>query len=229
MHPAELALVEVAARLTALELVERRRGELDRLRARAAPLLARLSGDALCVDSDGHLAAAVGSRMPNRVALPDDLDAGPVWLPTLGAAHVEPLAGGWLLRLGEAQEDTATELVLELGATPCLRVASAGGSWSRRLSPRHAEIVAALIEAGPAGRSATALAEDLFGDAGRTATVRAEMSRLRRAVGSVLHSGPYRISTRVVASLELPAHAGSVLPGSSAPVVIAIRGRVSSR
>ncbi|MET0838906.1 MAG: GAF domain-containing protein [Marmoricola sp.] len=229
MHPAELALVEVAARLTSMELVERRRTELDRLRARAAPLLARMSGDALAVDGDGHLAAAIGSRMPDRVVLPDDLEGGPVWLPTLGAAVAEPLAGGWLLRLGEDQGDIVTGLVLDLRGTPCLRVTGAGGSWSRQLSPRHAEILAALIEAGATGRTASALALDLFGDADRVVTVRAEMSRLRRAVGSVLLSGPYRISSGVRAAFDLPTDPGSVLPGSSAPVVLALRSRIPHR
>lgn len=42
MHPAELALVQAVARLTSLEIVTRRRTELDALRARAAPLLARM-------------------------------------------------------------------------------------------------------------------------------------------------------------------------------------------
>ncbi len=227
MHPAELALVELAARLTSMELVERRRVELDRLRARAAPLLARLSGDALAVDAEGHLAAAVGSRMPDRVALPDDLVGGPVWLPTLGTALAEPLAGGWLLRLGETEEDTASGLVLDLGGTPCLRVTGSSGSWSRRLSPRHAEILVALIEAGPAGRTATALAQDLFGDVDRAVTVRAEMSRLRRAVGSVLLSGPYRVSPAVSTSIDLPADPLAVLSGSSAPVVRRLRDRLA--
>jgi hypothetical protein len=227
MHPAELALVELAARLTSMELVERRRVELDRLRARAAPLLARVSGDALAVDADGHLAAAVGSRMPDRVALPDDLSGGPVWLPTLGTALAEPLAGGWLLRLGETEEDTASCLVLDLGGTPCLRVTGSSGSWSRRLSPRHAEILVALIEAGPAGRTATALAQDLFGDVDRAVTVRAEMSRLRRAVGSVLLSGPYRVSPAVSTAIDLPADPLAVLSGSSAPVVRRLRDRLA--
>jgi transcriptional regulator of acetoin/glycerol metabolism len=67
MHPAELALVEMAARVTALEILDRRRTELHRLRSRAAPLLAPLTGDVLAVDSEGHLAAGVGSRLPDRV------------------------------------------------------------------------------------------------------------------------------------------------------------------
>ncbi|MCW2868099.1 MAG: hypothetical protein JWR20_2287 [Marmoricola sp.] len=223
MHPAELALVETAARLTAMELLERRRGELDRLRARVAPLLAGITGEALAVDLHGHLAAGVGARLPDRVALPDDLAGGPVWLPTLGAATAEPLAGGWLLRLDSgddpARDGAGATLVLDLTGSPCLRVGGASGGWSRRLTPRHAEILLALVGAGPAGRSASALAEDLFDDDTRVVTVRAEMSRLRRALGSLLLSGPYRLAPTVAASLELPLDVRGVLPGSSAPVV----------
>jgi hypothetical protein len=225
MHPAELALVKMAARLTALEIVDQRRSDLDRLRARAAPLLARLDGDALAVDADGHLAVAVGSRMPDRVALPVDMTGGPVWLPTLGAAFAEPLAGGWLLRLDGDSDDAASHLVVDLTATACLRVRGANGSWSRRLSPRHAEILVALVEAGGQGRTAADLARDLFDDPDRVVTVRAEMSRLRRAVGSVLLSGPYRIAPGVAATLDLPDDRLAALPGSSAPVVQRLRDR----
>ena len=140
MHPAELALVEMASRLTSMELVERRRSQLDRLRATAAPLLARIGGDALAVDRDGHLAAAVGSQAPDRVALPDDLSGGPVWLPTLGAAVAEPLAGGWLLRLDGEATGTPSELVLDLTGTPVrprLRCAAGRGRGSSRpVTPR---------------------------------------------------------------------------------------------
>jgi hypothetical protein len=184
-----------------------------------APLLATMTGDALAVDLDGHLAAAIGSRTPDRVALPEHLSGGPVWLPTLGSAVAEPLAGGWLLRLGHESAGPATRLVLDLTGSPLLRVSSESGAWDRRLSPRHAEIVLALVEAGPAGRTATALAEDLFAGPDRVVTVRAEMSRLRRAVGSVLLSHPYRIAPAVAASLALPADLAAALPGSSAPVV----------
>ena len=225
MHPAELALVETASRLTSMEIVDRRRSDLDRLRATAAPLLARISGDALAVDADGHLAAAVGARVPERVSLPEDLSGGAVWLPHLGAAHAEPLAGGWLLRLDAAADQAPTSLDLDLTGAACVRVAGPSGSWSRRLSPRHAEILAALIEAGPDGRTATALSLDLFDDPGRVVTVRAEMSRLRRALGSVLLSGPYRVAPGVRCELRLPDDVAAALPGSSAPVVQRLRLR----
>ena len=219
MHPAELALVETVARLTAMEMVARRRADLDLLRAHAAPVLARLSGDVLAVDVFGHVAAAIGSRAPERVALPDDLSGGSVWLPTLGPATVEPLAGGWLLRLDGAESSTATTVTLDLTAEPTLRVSGPSGAWSRRVSRRHAEILLALAEAGPQGRTAAGLADDLFADRSRVVTVRAEMSRLRRLAGSVLLSGPYRFAPGAQATVDLPADRTTALAGSSAPVV----------
>lgn len=219
MHPAELALVRLAAQMTSSELVARHRADLDRLRARAAPLLAGLTGDALAIDHAGHLAAAIGSRTPDRVALPDRLVAGRVWLPTLGHATADPLDGGWLLRLegGEKVEPSTSSLVLELDGDPRLRVTGSSGSWSRSLSPRHAEILLSLLAAGPEGRTATQLSEDLFADPGRTVTVRAEMSRLRRMAGSLLLSAPYRLAPGL--ATEVHGDRVSALPRSSAPVV----------
>ncbi|WP_416956107.1 GAF domain-containing protein [Nocardioides sp. T5] len=219
MHPAELALVQLAAQMTSSELVARHRADLDRLRARAAPLLAGLSGDALAIDHAGHLAAAIGSRSPDRVALPDRLVAGRVWLPTLGHATAEPLDGGWLLRLegDERAEPSTSSLVLELDGDPRLRVTGSSGSWSRSLSPRHAEILLSLLTSGAEGRTATQLSEDLFADPGRTVTVRAEMSRLRRLAGSLLLSAPYRLAPGL--STEVRGDRISAMPRSSAPVV----------
>jgi hypothetical protein len=219
MHPAELALVETVARLTSMQIVARRRAELDVLRAHAAPLLARMSGDALAVDRFGHVAAAIGVRAPERVALPDDLRGGSVWLPTFGQAVVEPLAGGWLVRLDPGVATEATSVVLDLRAEPTLRVDGTSGGWARRLSRRHAEILLALASAGPAGRSAADLAEDLFADRTRLTTVRAEMSRLRRLAGSVLQSNPYRFTPGVAVTADLPDEPTTLLPGSSAPIV----------
>lgn len=223
MHPAELALVELAARTTSLEVAERHRADLDRLRAVAAPVLARLQGDALAVDRYGHLAAAIGSRTPDRVALPHDLGGGPLWLPTLGPAVAEPLAGGWLLRLDVTEQQAGSRLELDLSADPVCRVESEAGVWARRLSPRHAEILLALVRAGHRGRTAAQLADDLFAEAAREVTVRAELSRLRRLLGGVLLSAPYRLDPGVTASLRLPDDPAALLPGSSAPVVRRLR------
>ncbi len=225
MHPAELAMVELAARVTGMELVERGRVQLDLLRARAAPVLAKMSGDALAVDRNGHLAAAVGSRMPRRVALPAEMRAGLVWLPTLGSAYAEPLGEGWLLRLEPDSADGSVGLRLHLDGVPRVEVTGSSGSWSRQLSRRHAEILLALVTAGSAGRTAAELAADLFDDPTRGVTVRAEMSRLRRSLGSLLLSAPYRVAPGVVVGLELPADPTTALPGSGAPVVHRLRLR----
>ena len=137
----------------------------------------------------------------------------------------EPLDG----RLAAPSRTRATQapagtLVLDLTGTACVRV---GGAERVVVAPalataRRDPARTPRGRAAPVARLAQ-LAEDLFADPGRTVTVRAEMSRLRRAVGSVLHTKPYRVSPAVVASVELPADLAEVLPGSSAPVVRALR------
>ena len=223
LHPAELALVEMAARLASVELLEARRARLERLRGHATPVLARIAGPALVVDRDGHLAAATGLRAPDRVALPDGLVDGEAWLPRLGTARVESLADGWLLRLADAEEPEPARLVLDLAREPEVRVTGAAGNWVQRLSPRHAEILVALVQAGPAGRTASDLAADLFAAPGRLVTVRAEVSRLRRVLGGLLLTQPYRVAPHLESAIRLPADPRTLLPGSSAPVVVRLR------
>ncbi len=224
LHPAELALVDMAARLASQELLEERRRRLDRLRGHAAPVLARLAGPALVVDRDGHLAASSGLRAPDRVSLPDDLVEGRAWLPRLGAAHAEELADGWLLRLTADEDRPAPgRLVLDLAREPEVRLSGPAGDWVQRLSPRHAEILLALVAAGPQGRTAAGLAEDLFAGSGRLVTVRAEVSRLRRGLGGLVLTQPYRLDPELACTVHLPDDPRGILPGSSAPVVLRLR------
>ena len=220
MHPAELALVETVARLTAMEMVARRRADLDVLRAHAAPVLARLTGDVLAVDVFGHVAAAIGSRAPERVALPDDLSGGWVWLPDAGSRD----RGATRRRLVAAPRRSGARGPRRGPARPHRRADAAGVRPQRRvvatcLAP------ACRDPAGPgrgrclAGRTAADLADDLFADRTRVVTVRAEMSRLRRLVGSVLLSGPYRFAPGAEVTVGFPVDRTTALAGSSAPVV----------
>jgi hypothetical protein len=211
-----LALVGVTARLAAAEVRADHDRALDRLRAHAAPVVARVGGRALAIDPAGHVAAATGFSAPERLVLPADLSTSCTWLPTLGAVSVEPLPGGWLVRLG-GETAPATELVLDLRGQPVLRVRTPSHTWEHRPSPRHAEILLALVRA-PEGRTAAELAADLFADPTRLVTVRAEVSRLRRTLGSVLEARPYRIAPGVRATALLPGD-GPAIVGSSAPVV----------
>lgn len=220
VHAGTLSMVSLAARLAELEIRAATQERLQGLRSIAAPLLARLDGRALVVSHEGSTAAATGFVPPERVVLPADFAGGDAWVAGFGLVTAEPLPGGWLVRLAKDGADSAiSALVLDLASrTPTITLTGADGSWAHELSPRHAEILLALAM-HPGGRSASELADDLFGDASRIVTVRAEMSRLRKVLGSVIAHRPYRIAHDVRTELIEPANRAAVLPGSSAPVV----------
>ncbi|WP_078901143.1 GAF domain-containing protein [Actinacidiphila yeochonensis] len=222
-HPATLSLVSAVARVAEGELRMRHWEAVDRLRSLAAPLLARVPGQALAVDRDGWTAAVTGMAPPGRVALPVGVRAGRVWLPSLGLCDLEPLPGGWLVRVGGEQPRTS-RVVLDLTGPRAWTVAVSGeaGGWVHRLSPRHAELLYVLA-ADRRGRSAAQLAADLFGDEGRAVTVRAEVSRLRRTLAAVLAHRPYRFVEEVEVELLRPARPADLLPFSDAPAVLAAR------
>ncbi|MFI2206243.1 GAF domain-containing protein [Streptomyces sp. NPDC020192] len=224
MHPATLAWVDAVAKLAEARLRELHLESLERLRSVAAPVLARLDGRALVVDRDGWSAAVSGMPYLRRVALPKSLSPGLRWLPSLGSCAVEPLAGGWLLRAVEEPAGTAARIVLDLTRTgrSTLTVTGAAGSWSRELSPRHAELIFLLAE-HRSGRGAAALAGDLFGDPSRTVTVRAELSRIRRYLGEVLQHRPYRFREDAELEVLLPDDPRDLLPSSMAPAIARCR------
>jgi hypothetical protein len=180
----------------------------------------------VAVTDDGCVAAAIGMAPPDQVVLPSGVADAPDrswWLPGIGRCRLEPLPGGWLLRADVERERPPMAVVLDLvGSRRELRASGAAGSWSAPLSLRHAELLLALVQR-PEGSTAAQLAEDLFGDAARTVTVRAEFSRLRRALGSLLVSQPYRLAESLPVELELPPDRRLLLPGSTAPVVERLR------
>jgi hypothetical protein len=227
MHPATLAWVTSVARLAERELRLRHLESLERLRAVAAPLLARLPGRALAVDPNGWIAAVTGLAPGDRIPLPKAFGPGRVWVPQLGDCLVEPLPGGWLVRVaqeGARGAGAATRVVLDLSRSGSwsATVYGAAGSWSQELSPRHAELLFLLAES-PRGRSAAELAGELFGDPTRTVTVRAEMSRVRRNLAGVLAHRPYRFAQDVEVELIRPGDPAALLPHSTAPAVIRAR------
>ncbi|MGW1718485.1 GAF domain-containing protein [Streptomyces sp. NPDC002156] len=226
MHPATLAWVDSVAKLAEAGLRERHQHSLERLRAVAAPVLARLAGRALAVDRDGWTAAVTGMPYTNRVTLPKSLSPGRCWLPSVGLCTVEPLAGGWLIRAAaEPEPRGVTRIVLDLGRSRHCSVTVSGpaGSWTHELSPRHAELLY-LLALHRSGRSAAGLAEDVFGDPARTVTVRAEISRIRRYLGAFLDHRPYRFSDETEVTVLLPDNPLDLLPHSTAPTVARVRG-----
>ncbi|HEX5201900.1 MAG TPA: GAF domain-containing protein [Actinoplanes sp.] len=111
------------------------------------------------------------------------------------------------------------------------------GGARRRLGRRHSELVVLLL-AHPEGRTGEKLGLDLYGDVASPVTVRAELSRLRRALGpELLESRPYRLRAALDADFRavtrlleqgrvaqaLAEYAGPLLPGSDAPGVTRMR------
>ena len=236
-HPATLALVGSVAQLAEAEMRERHLRSIERLRSVAAPILCRVGGRAVAVDTHGWTAAVTGMAPQDRIALPKTFRAGRVWLPSLGACAVEPLPGGWLLRIDDEERPEAggpvvpaSSVVLDLSRPRrwSVAVAGAAGSWTQELSPRHAELLFVLALHRD-GRTAAQLAQDVFGDRTRTVTVRAEMSRIRRNLAGVLAHRPYRFSEEVGVEVMRPPHPEDLLPHSTAPAVRAERANRSER
>ncbi|MET8834374.1 GAF domain-containing protein [Micromonospora sp. NPDC004540] len=113
-----------------------------------------------------------------------------------------------------------------------------------RLGRRHSELLVLLLD-HPEGRTGEQLGLDLYGDDRlHPVTLRAELSRLRRALGEqLLDSRPYRLRPTVRADFRtvtellehgdpagaLRAYPGSLLPGSDAPGVARLRRLVDGQ
>lgn len=199
LHPAIEALVEATRRLAEARLQAKHEESMDALRRYAEPILAAVAGPAIVIDDDGWVAASrgisVGRRLPASLAHPS------IHVPGLGRCTVESLDRGWLVR-PEGRERGATTLHLLMGESPVVEVVGADETWLSPLSVRHAEILIALHAAGAKGLTAASLSTRLYGDADHAVTVRAEVSRLRRTLGSAIVGNPYRLADGVTLLLD---------------------------
>lgn len=223
VHPMTVALVRTAVKLAEASLWRQHEGRLEALRSVAAPVLAGVHGPGLVVDDHGWVAAVTGMPTLDRVAAPSADQ--PVVVHGIGLCQPEPVPGGWLLRGVDSQSAPAAgglRLRLELDQRPPRAVVEGTNVWTYPLSTRHAEILLLLADAGPLGLTAAELSQALYGDGGHLVTVRAELSRLRRAMGGLLSTRPYRVAPGV--EVRLPELRESrFVAGSSAPGVRALR------
>jgi len=226
-----LALVVAAARLAEGYLRTQLAVRDERLLARNLPHLVGLRDEpgALLSPSGRVLAAQPSGWLPARVDLPAAGDR--VLLARGDEGLLEPLAEGWLLRLPRSRARPRRVLTLAfLGAT---RPTALLDGQPVRLSRRHAELLT-LLALHPEGRTADELAAALHGDAGKSVTVRAEVHRLRAAIGvGVLRTQPYRLGAAVDADFlnvrtaltegrvrdAALLYRGELLPRSDAPEV----------
>ena len=190
--------------------------------------VARRAGRTALAERAGVGRAAVGVASA-RVDLPAAGDR--VLLARGDEGLLEPLAEGWLLRLPRSRARPRRVLTLAfLGAT---RPTALLDGQPVRLSRRHAELLT-LLALHPEGRTADELAAALHGDAGKSVTVRAEVHRLRAAIGvGVLRTQPYRLAAAVDADFlnvrtaltegrvrdAALLYRGELLPRSDAPEV----------
>jgi hypothetical protein len=195
VHPAAVALVGMAVRLAEVDLWRQREAGLEALRTVAAPLLRGVPGPAAVVDRDGWVAAVSAAIGTDRVGVP--VEGERCMVPGIGSCLPEPVPGGWLLRREEVWA-VSTRLRLDLHSRPPHAVVEGSTIWRYPLTLRHAELLAALMRAGPAGLDAFALSAAVFGDDRHAVAVRAEVSRLRRRLGGILLSRPYRIAPNIL-------------------------------
>lgn len=194
MHPAITALVETAVRLAEARLAQLHAERLERLRRSYDHLVGTAAGPLLVVDDEGWVAHRSGIALRERIAAPRERTA--LAVPGLGVCLPERLEGGWLVR-PVAVDGAGERMRLRLDLTghePVVEVTTDADSWRRAVGRRHAQILVELVAAGPEGLTPAALARRLFGADGREVTVRAEVSRLRRALGSLVVAAPYRLA-----------------------------------
>ncbi|MGW1403117.1 hypothetical protein ACWCRF_31755 [Streptomyces sp. NPDC002405] len=143
VHPATPPWVGSVAKLAEATPWEPQPASLERLRAVAAPVPARLDGRAVVVDADAWPAAVSGMPYTARIPLPKSRSAGPVWLPAVGLCSLEPSADDWLTRAreGPAPHDGA-RIVLDPARPRRWSVTVlGGGAWTHELSARHTELL----------------------------------------------------------------------------------------
>lgn len=188
MHPAVIALVEVAARLTEARLTIDMNHRDERLRGR---YLRQLRGDTrVLVTPTGRILAADPGRWRDlRIAVPK---AGcRVTLPDGRPAVAERLGRLFLMR---TLEDSRPSLTLRLlgDQQPCAFL----DGRHVPLSLRHAELLT-LMALHPHGLTCEQSSFHLYGDEGNPVTVRAEIHRLRAQLGDVVRAKPYRLDCEV--------------------------------
>lgn len=153
-----------------------------------------------------------------------DVTGGAAAAAPFALAAVRSVVAAVERELRSSAVDLSPEAVLPRALASRLTVLSGEPTWQapggRRhvLSPRHAEILL-LLHLNPDGLSTDRLADLLSDDDLGSVTVRAEISRLRREIGDVLTSRPYRLTGDVssdVSDLRAAAVSGDLTTAVSA-------------
>jgi hypothetical protein len=233
VNPLSLAVVVATAR--AVE--ELLRGQLherdDRLRTRYAELLGPASAGAALVTGTGRILLDPGHRWARIALKAIPAGGGVLALPSGIEAIAEPIAEDdvYVVRPnGRSSRPARPRLELRVlgDEPPEVRV----DGVVLHLRPRHVEMLT-ILALHRGHLNAEIMCAALYGDDGHPASVRVEMSRLRRLLPDLLESEGYRLTgpvasdvRRVRALLDrdavcdaAEAYPGPLLPGSAAPAI----------
>jgi hypothetical protein len=215
-----------------------------RLRARYGDQVAVAPGSRALVTPNGRAITDVPASWGTRGRLAIPPGGGRLTLPSGEVAIAEsvgPAEELFLVRAAERLVRPATRPLARLQLLGRERALLEVNGRTTLLRPRLGEILA-LLCAHPEGRSADALCADLHGDEGRAASVRVEVSRLRKLLGPWIDTDRYRLTCDVetdVRRVEGLLRAGAVreaaeeypgplLPGSEAPAIVEAREQLDA-
>jgi len=233
VNPLSLAVVVATAR--AVEEVLR--GQLherdERRRARYGQLLGPASAGAALVTGTGRILLDPGQRW-SRVALQAiPAGGGVLALPSGVEAIAEPIADDDLYvvrRNSRKGRPTGPRLELRVLGDEPPQVRLDGDPL--HLRPRHVEMLT-ILALHRGHLNAEVMCAELYGDDGHPASVRVEMSRLRRLLLGALKPGGYQLTGPVDSDVRhvralldrgavaeaAEAYPGPLLPGSTAPCI----------
>jgi hypothetical protein len=244
VHPASLAVATATARAVEGSLQLALQEHDARLRARYGANVALAPDSRALVTPSGRpltrLPATWGES--GRLQIP----AGGGELLLASGAHAVAMPVGPVL---DAYEVHAVTRHATGTSRPLIRLALLGrdrglleiGTRRTELRPRLAEILT-LLCAHPQGLSAEALCAELHGDRGSVASVRVEVSRLRKLLGPWIDAERYRLTCDVETDVRrieallaagdaraaAEAYPGPLLPFSEAPGIVRERERLDA-
>lgn len=238
-HPHGFSLVVAAAQIAEAQLKHEASQRDERLKVEYLEhVLGGCADASAVVNRSGHVLLSMPAGwLGARLRLSEE---GLPIAPVTDEVTIEPMrrGEGFLVVRDSTQQSSDKRTVLRLEALGRER---ASGSLGRRVfdfTPRHSEILVVLAQ-HPEGVGEEELAAALYGPSIKNVTIRAEISRLRRLLGPVLRTRPYRLVADVRADfldlLQLLEQgvgvaadrpAGKLLPASTAPAVVATRRRI---
>jgi hypothetical protein len=242
-HPHGLSLVAAAAQIVEGALRNERAERDRRLRLEYLERMMTVDdGASAIVNAAGRVlfsspAGWLGRRLrlsPEGVPVP----------PAGEEVTIEPMPRGegfLVARGGASPRGDRTAAPLRLEALGRERVAVVLGSRRFEATPRHSDILVILAR-HPDGVCEEDLARELYGAEVAAVTIRAEVCRLRKLLGDILRTGPYRLAGKVEADFlqvermlrdgraadAAAAYGGPLLPSSRAPAILELRDRLEA-